>query len=291
LSSLRLSAVRALYDASRRAGRRSVPLALGRARHKRKARRLRRLIGVPGGWARSRDPAGIRFVPEGTVEPGPELLFLHGGGYVHGSPASHAPFVARLARECARPVLAMRYPLAPEEPFPAALEAVVSALSTLEDRGDRGVVVVGESAGGGLALAAASRCRDEGLAGPAGLVPIAPWADLTGQRGVFADWAAAYAPPSRHEDPRVSPALGDARGLPPTHIHVGTADPLVGQAERLRDRLSSAGVACELHRWPGGFHGFHHYPVPESRSLAREIAAFVRGLASAGGTARRRSPP
>lgn len=246
---------------------------------------------MPGEWARSRDPVGIRFAPDAAVDPGPDILFLHGGGYVHGSPASHATFVARLAGACARPILALRYALAPEHPFPAALEQVVAALGTLDGRSERGVVVVGDSAGGGLALAAAQRCRDADLPGPTGLVSIAPWADLVGQRGAFGEWAAAYAPPSRHEDPYVSPARGDARGLPPTHIHVGTADPLIGQAERLRDRLSDAGVACELHRWPGGFHGFHHYPVPEARRLARGIAAFVRALASAGETANRRSPP
>lgn len=210
------------------------------------------------------------------------MLYLHGGGYVMGSPGSHAVAASRLARALDRPVLAARYRLAPEHPFPAALEDARAALDALLARGrrPRDILVFGESAGGGLALATLIETLRCGGPTVGALVCIAPWVRLTGSGGELSGWARAYAGDSDPSHPLISPLGATLAGLPPTRIHVGEEDFLLEESIALAERLAGTGVDVELERWPGGFHGFHHYPVPEARRLYGRIARFAAGLGS-----------
>lgn len=205
------------------------------------------------------------------------MLYLHGGAYVMGSPGSHALAASRLARALARPVLAARYRLAPEHPFPAALEDARAALDGLLERGRRpeDVLVFGESAGGGLALATLIETRRCGGPTVGALVCVAPWVRLTGSGSRMSGWARAYAGDTDPSHSLISPFGATLTGLPPTRIHVGEEDSLLEESIALAERLAEAGVDVELERWPGGFHGFHHYPVPEARRLYRQVARFA----------------
>lgn len=284
MSSAAVLALRALRQALFRlrgaTGPRSI--ADGRRDHRRNARRARALLGVPGRARRSRRPAGLWFLPAGREappDPGePCILYLHGGGYVMGSPGSHALAAARLARAAERPVLAARYRLAPEHPFPAALDDARRALESLAtDRDPTRIALFGESAGGGLAIATLLECGRCGGPTVGSLVCFAPWVRLAGPSGRLGPWARAYAGDADPSDPRISPLLGPVDGLPPTQIHVGGADVLADEGEALHERLRAAGVTAELRRWPGAFHGFHHYPVPEAGRALRAAAAFIAG--------------
>lgn len=204
-----------------------------------------------------------------------------------GSPGSHALAASRLARALGRPVLAARYRLAPEHPFPAALEDARTALEALLEGGrvPEDLLVVGESAGGGLALATLLEMRRCGGPTVGGLVCIAPWVRLAGAGGSdLSAWARAYAGGADPTDPRISPLEAPLAGLPPTRIHVGGDDFLLRESIELVVRLERAGVDAELFRWPGAFHGFHHYPVPESRRAYGEIARFAARRARRPGT-------
>ncbi len=212
--------------------------------------------GVPGEWLRHGDVQAVRA---GT------LLYLHGGAYCVGSPATHRALTARLAQGTGVPVFAADYRLAPEHPFPAALDDALAAYRALRQRGP--VVVVGDSAGGGLALSLALALREAGEEQPAGLMLLSPWADMApdtlppeppGEAMLSAAWAQTCAshylgtPPG----PRVwmtSPLKADLRDLPPVLIQAGTDEMLHGQALALHQALQSAGVAsrCEIteRRW------------------------------------------
>lgn len=212
--------------------------------------------GVPGEWLRHGDAPAVRT---GT------LLYLHGGAYCVGSPVTHRALTARLAQGTGVPVFAADYRLAPEHPFPAALDDALAAYRALRQRGP--VVVAGDSAGGGLALSLALALREAGEEQPAGLMLLSPWADMApdtlppeppGEAMLSAAWAQACAayylasPP----DQRVwmtSPLKADLRDLPPVMIQAGTDEMLHGQALALHQALQSAGVTsrCEIteRRW------------------------------------------
>ena len=274
-------------------GRRPATIEESRRRHRRNARLARRALGVSGAVVRSRAPRGLWFLPPGVPGPagdaGPCVLYLHGGGYVMGSPASHALAASRLAESLRRPVLAARYRLAPEHPFPAALEDARAALDGLlaGRRDPADVLAFGESAGGGLALATLLETRRCGGPTVGGLVCVAPWVRLRGSGSGLSGWARAYAGDADPADPRISPLEGPLDGLPPTQVHVGGADFLFEEGMALAERLERAGVSVELHRWPGAFHGFHHYPLPEAGRVYRSVARFAAGLGAGRGSAER----
>jgi len=209
-----------------------------------------------------------------------------------GSPGSHALAASRLARALGRPVLAARYRLAPEHPFPAALEDARAALDTLLEpgRAAEDVLVVGESAGGGLALAALLERRRCGDPTVGGLVCLAPWVRLGSGASDLSAWARAYVGDADPGDPRISPIEAPLEGLPPTRIHVGGEDFLLEESVELAERLERAGVDVEVFRWPGAFHGFHHYPVPEARRVYLEIARFATRLGRPPGPGGRAGP-
>ncbi|HOX67880.1 MAG TPA: alpha/beta hydrolase fold domain-containing protein [Burkholderiaceae bacterium] len=213
--------------------------------------------GVPGEWLRS---AQAPSAPQGVV------LYLHGGAYCVGSPATHRSLTARLALVTGLPVFSLDYRLAPEHPFPAGLDDAVAAFRALA-RGGQPVVLAGDSAGGGLALAAALALREGGSPMPAAMVLFSPWVDVAlrdapaseprGEAMLSVAWAAAcaahYLRDTSPDLPRVSPLFADLRGLPPTLIQAGTDELLHGQALQLEAALQAAGVdtRCEIsaHRW------------------------------------------
>jgi len=250
-----------------------------------------------------------------TTEQGtPEhtLVFLHGGGYVSGSLASHRPLAVRIAAASGARVLQVDYRRAPEHPFPAAFDdarAVLAAvlggtagLGTGPPLRPSRLGVVGDSAGAGLALAALasllSRDHDGEAPGPgtpqaAALVCLSPWTDLTctGEsletraavdplfdRPALERMAALYAGGTDPADPRISPLHADLRGLPPTLIQVGDAEVMLSDSTRLAERLETAGVPVELDVWPEMVHGWQLFAgmVPEGDEAIERIGRFLR---------------
>ena len=223
------------------------------------------------------------------------ILYLHGGGYVIGSPSLYRHLTWRLARAARARLLAADYRLAPEHPFPAALDDAIAAYKwMLADGADpRQVAVIGNSAGGGLALALLLRCRDEGRVPlPAVVVALSPWTDLalTGpslNRNAGADPfldANGIAPIAEYylagADPRhpyASPLYGNLTSLPPALIQVGSDEVLRDDATRMADRLRAAGCEVVLEIWPRMPHVWHLFAsmMPEARRAIARIGAFV----------------
>ncbi|MFI9626386.1 alpha/beta hydrolase fold domain-containing protein [Streptomyces sp. NPDC052042] len=209
-------------------------------------------------------------VTSGTVTAPGTVLYLHGGGFTVGSPATHRSLAAHLAQATERPVHVLDYRLAPEHPCPAALEDTLEAIEALtESEGDAAssLVLAGDSAGGGIALAAAQHLaaggadRSEGDRGgshpaPAALVLISPWADPgdTAERSrdlvVSRAWglacATAYLGDGDPSDPRYAPAGAGFTGLPPTYLHTNRRELLYPQCLRLAASLRGAGVETNL---------------------------------------------
>lgn len=242
-----------------------------------------------------------RIVGEGASDP--ELLaraeritlHAHGGAYCMGSPVTHRGLGGALTRTTHGAVLLPDYRLAPEDPFPAALDDVVATYRWLVD--DLGVdpgrlAVSGDSAGGGLAAALLVRLRDEGRPLPACFVGMSPWVDLAATGGSMSELASvdpwltaglvlpagrAYAGDTPLDHPHVSPLYADLRGLPPMLVHVGSDEILLDDAIRLVERASAAGVDASLGRFDGLWHVFQAFPgMPESRDSLREIGGFIR---------------
>jgi acetyl esterase/lipase len=213
--------------------------------------------GITGEWMR----------PQGLTASRAAILYLHGGGYCLGSPKTHRAVTSHLAGATGLAVFAASYRLAPEHPFPAALEDAVSCLQGLHATGP--VIIAGDSAGAGLALAAALGARERNRAAPAALVLFSPWTDLASAAipddaprdpMLRTDWLRACAERYLAGRPAgtalASPLLGDLAGLPPTLIQAGADELLFDQALRTHDALAAAGcdVRCEI--IPGRWHAF-----------------------------------
>lgn len=239
--------------------------------------------------------AGIECRPATWSAAAPTVLYLHGGGFRTASALAYRSYLSHLAAVTASRLVAIDYRLAPEHPYPAALDDTLSAYRGLLDDGvpATSLVVAGDSAGGGLAASLALRARAEGLAAPAGVVCCSPWVDLTVTAGSYttnADvdrlfsrasaTAAAEGYLAGHDpaDPLVSPVLGDWTGGPPMLVMVGDVEVLLDDALRLAARAADAGVDVTLHVepemphiWPMSYPAF-----PEAVAAVDEIAAFVR---------------
>lgn len=246
------------------------------------------LGGIPGEWVR---PAG--------EAPAAMLFYLHGGGYIACSPRTHRRITSGFALR-GLSVFAPAYRLAPEHPFPAALDDAVAAYRGLLADGtpaDR-VVLGGDSAGGGLALALLLRLRDAGHPLPAGAALFSPWTDLTGASATLTSNArrdalfpghgmdrltTPYLAGADPADPLVSPLHGDLRGLPPLLLHVGSHEVLLDDSRRLAERAQAAGTAVTLRIWPVVPHVWQMFRLPEAAASLDEAAAFARDrLGSAG---------
>ncbi len=201
------------------------------------------------------------------------ILYLHGGAYVLGSRRTHRGLAAQIALAGNAPVQLLDYRLGPEHKHPAALEDSIAAYRDLLASGiePKSIVIVGDSAGGGMTPAMAMRLRDEGVPLPAGLVVLNGWLDLTCSGasvfantrrdvGLFRDWTVRggelYRGDADPLDPQLSPVGADLSGLPPTYLQVGTHDLLLSDSETFADRARAAGVDVRLTRFEGMWHDF-----------------------------------
>ena len=216
-------------------------------------------------------------------------VFVHGGAGVFGSPAESRELAARISRAAQARVLAVDYRLAPEDPFPAALDDVVAAFRWLVAEGSdpREIAFVGESTGAALALGAALMLRDAGDPRPGAVALVSPItdftivgdlaeADPTGAVGVVARNSGLYLGEKPAEDPRVSPALADLTGLPALLIQVGTADPGLEQVRGLVERARAAGVDVSDFEWEGMIHRWQSYPhIYESVPASNQVGEYL----------------
>ena len=267
--------------------------------HRRFASTAERLVPDPPPHTRTLtvDAGGVGadLITTPTSEDDRHVHFLHGGGFLLGSPALYRHVTWRIATTTRAQVLAVDYRLAPEHPFPAALEDAQTAYQWLLDRGanSRRIAVMGDSAGGGLVFSLMLRLRDEGVPLPGAAVALSPWTDLalTGpslKLNANADpLLNAEDPPQFVEDylagadprtPYASPLYGDPAGLPPTMIQVGSDEVLRDDAVRMADRMREAGCHVELEIWPRMPHVWHAFAplIPEAHRAIERIGSFVR---------------
>ena len=201
------------------------------------------------------------------------MLYLHGGGYLLGSPRTHRGLAAQIAVAGGAPVHLLDYRLGPEHVHPAALEDAMAAYRELLERGfdAKSIVVAGDSAGGGLAVALAARLRDAGESEPAGLAILNGWLDLTNsgssvavnagndfglRRDLIEQGAELYRGTADPADPELSPLFADLNDLPPTYLQVGTHDLLLDDSDRFAERARAAGVDLGYARFDGMWHDF-----------------------------------
>jgi acetyl esterase/lipase len=242
--------------------------------------------GVPAEW----------IVPEGAREDR-AILYIHGGGFVICSPNTHRPMVSRIARAADIRALMIDYRLAPEHPYPAALDDCLNAFRWLVETGiePRRLVVAGDSAGGNLALALVLALKSGGTPTdqlPGAVFCLSPVTDMMATGNSFLTNADAdpmlsptrsphftdlYIGRSDRRDPFLSPLYGDFDGFPPLLVHVGDREILLDDSVRLVQKALDSGVDARIRVWPGMYHVFQAFApfVPESREAIAEIGRFI----------------
>jgi epsilon-lactone hydrolase len=248
--------------------------------------------GLPAGlsaeWIRLRTPAPQKAAQDSVI------FYLHGGGYVSGSCSDHRNFVAKFVQGTKVKALLYEYRLAPEHPFPAAMQDTLTAYRWLLAQGTdpAQIVFAGESAGGGLCLAALLALKDEGLPLPAAAVALSPWTDLklTGEscrtkakvclspEGMGMVCSKYYAGDNDPGNPWISPLYGDLHGLPPLLINVGDDETMRDDSTRFAEKARAAGVEVNLRVEEGMV---HCYPLmaplfPEATRAMNEICDFIK---------------
>jgi monoterpene epsilon-lactone hydrolase len=240
--------------------------------------------GVPAEWITTPEAAHQRVV-----------YYLHGGGYVLGSINTHREMISRISRAAGARALAIDYRLAPENPFPAAVEDSTAAYRWLLSTGvdPARLVIAGDSAGGGLTVATLVALRDAGEPLPAAAVCLSPWVDLEQvgesmttkaevdpmiQREVGVRWAKAYLGDTHPHTPLAAPLHADLTGLPPLLIQVGTEEALLDDSTRLAERAKSAGVDVALEVWDGMIHVWQFFAemLPEGQQAIDRVGEFIR---------------
>jgi acetyl esterase/lipase len=240
--------------------------------------------GVPAEWV-----AAPGFDPERAV------LYLHGGGYAIGSINTHRRLAYDISAACGARMLLIDYRLAPEHPFPAAVEDAAKAWRWLLQQGlaANRLAIAGDSAGGGLTVATLVNLRDQKLGLPACAVAISPWVDLEGvgtsmtvrsaqdpmvQRDGLQWMAGMYLNGKDLKTPLAAPLHADLKGLPPVLVQVGTAETLLDDATRIAERMHAAGVEVRLAIWPNMLHVFPLFApiLSEGRDGCLEIGNFIR---------------
>ncbi|MDN5861239.1 MAG: alpha/beta hydrolase fold domain-containing protein [Pseudonocardia sp.] len=226
-----------------------------------------------------------------------EVLYLHGGGYVSGSAFGYRPLVAALAAATGSTVLLPDYRLAPEHPFPAAVDDAVAAYRWLLDEGvaPERVIVAGDSSGAGLALSLLRTLAEHGEPRPGGAALLCPLVDLTGGRvqeratpgdgrpvvtsALLRALGALYLAGHPVDDPAVAPLEADLAGLPPLLVQAGAGDTVVAEARALAERARDHGVDVTLQLFPADTHVFHvFWPfLPEAGQALAAVGDFVRG--------------
>jgi phosphinothricin tripeptide acetyl hydrolase len=233
-----------------------------------------------------------------SAAPGRVVLYLHGGGYVIGSPRSHRHLAAAIAGAAGASALLLDYRLAPEHPFPAAVEDATAAYRWLLDQAvaPEHIVIAGDSAGGGLTVATLLALREARVPLPAGGVCISPWVDLTCSGASYAtkadadpivrrsgveEMARAYLGATPPRTPLASPLFADLRGLPPLLIHVGSDEVLLDDAVQLAERAKAAGVDTTLEVYDRMVHVWHWFlpMLDEAQTAVEAIGRFVRSRA------------
>ncbi|OUS13294.1 hypothetical protein A9Q89_03310 [Gammaproteobacteria bacterium 53_120_T64] len=240
--------------------------------------------GTPGEWL---DAPG--------VDSDRVLLYLHGGGYVIGSTATHRGLTASLSKAANCRVLSLDYRLAPEHIYPAAVEDATKAYRWLLKAGIAAnkITIAGDSAGGGLTLATLVALRDAGDTLPAAAIPLSPWTDMEGtgesmktkidldpmvEPGGLMGMGQIYMGGGDPKQPTASPLHADFSGLPPLLIQVGDLETLLDDATRVAASAEAAGVDTTLEVWPEMVHVWHLFApmVPEGREAIARIGQFIQ---------------
>lgn len=261
---------------------------------------LGRLMSPPIGF--SWEPFSLGDMPMAWVRPerghdrSKVILYCHGGGYTSGNLGYARVLAAKMANATGCEVLAFQYRLAPEFPYPAALEDALEAWEYLMHQGwgAKNVILAGDSAGGNLALELTLALKKSGRFLPGRLVLFSPWTDMTASGDSYTQRAAldpmlteryiqsvrsAYAPGADYSQPEFSPLFADLSALPPTLIQVGEREILASDSEQLQKALIAAGVPCVLQSWPEMWHVFQMFPLKSADDAMSAMADFLRQLA------------
>ena len=226
------------------------------------------------------------------------VLYLHGGGYIAGSIKTHRDLAGRIARASKARVLLIDYRLAPENPFPAALEDSFKAYKWIifsDKISPKNIIIAGDSAGGGLTLALLIKLRNEDIQLPAGAVCLSPWTDLACTGESFKTKADLdpfltpklikitrdyYLEKKDYMNPLASPLYANLKGLPPLLIQVGTFEILFEDSKRLAERAKSMGVDVELDIWEDVIHVFQAFAafLPEGQQAIEKIGHFIQKI-------------
>jgi acetyl esterase/lipase len=269
-------------------------VAQSRARYEKMAAVLG---GAPDARCEKVDAGGVpaEWVAAPGIDTGRAVLYLHGGGYVIGSLNTHRRLAYDISAASGARVLVIDYRLAPEHPFPAAVDDAAAAWRWMLAQGldPKRVAIAGDSAGGGLTIATLVNLRDRKLGLPGCAVAISPWVDLEGLGSSIAGRAAQdpmvqkdgllwmagmYLAGKDAKTPLAAPLHADLGGLPPILVQVGTAETLLDDSTRIAERLHAAGVDVKLAVWPNMLHVFPFFApiLSEGRDGCLEIGSFIR---------------
>lgn len=240
------------------------------------------LDGIKAAWVR----------PEWGHDRSQIILYCHGGGYTSGNLGYSRPLASKLSHATGWETLCFEYRLAPENPYPAAVEDAVRVWDHLmyQGYGARDVTVAGDSAGGNLALVLLHRLKAEGRQLPKRLVLMSPWTDMTASGESYKERAeldptitmeyiqavrAAYSGGADLSDPMLSPLFGDFAGFPPTLIQVGSNELLYSDSEQLMKRMCAAGVLCRMEKWKEMWHVFQIMPIKKAAEAMEHVGEFL----------------
>ena len=258
---------------------------------------MRVIGGKTPASVRQVDAGGVpsELVSAGRASEDTVTLYLHGGGYVIGSPKTHREFARRLSEASRAQVLVIDYRLAPENPFPAPVEDAVSAYRWLLSEGyaPEKLSIAGDSAGGGLTAATLVSIRDQGLPLPACGVCLSPWVDMEGigdsmtsradrdpmvQKEGLVGMAGLYLADADPRSPLAAPMYADLSGLPPLLIQVGASETLFDDAVRLDEKARAAGVETTFEEWDDMIHVWHIFApmLDEGQKAIERMAEFMR---------------
>ena len=239
--------------------------------------------GIPAEWVRidSNKPRRV-------------LYYLHGGGYIIGSPDTHRPMISRIAARAEADAFVIDYRLAPENPFPAPVEDAIKGYRYLLDQGidSKSIIIAGDSAGGGLTLATLLKIREIGLPQPAAAATLSPWTDMSasGWSILTNELVDPYLTPqgillgARHylqgespTNPYASPVFADFANLPPVMIQVGDLEIIMDDSLRVADRIRAAGGTVRLDVWKGMPHVWQAFGyLPEAKLAIEQMGHFMR---------------
>ena len=240
------------------------------------------LDGMKAAWVR----------PDWGHDPDKIILYCHGGGSTSGNLGYSRPLATKLAHASGWKTLCFEYRLAPENPYPAAVDDAVRVWDYLmyQGYGARDIVVAGDSAGGNLALVLLHRLKAEGRHLPRKLVLFSPWTDMTASGESYTQRAeldpsitmeyiqavrTAYAGDADLHDPMLSPLFGDFTGFPPTLIQVGSHELLFSDSQQLRDRMRAAGALCRMEEWEELWHVFQLMPIKQADEAMKRVGEFL----------------